>query len=147
MFYYYILVGTGCFVSKIVLTYFEKKNVLKFEAEDVELAKFTREIITISTHPCYPSSFDCKTGILTCILHIYGPHFLCWVSVVVPFNMLLISSWEGNKCCQLTKWPVFSLKMTTSTILSETDVILWICSACWFSSKLEISHVLNGTAT
>ena len=26
----------------------------------------------------------------------YGPHFLCLISRAVPFNMLLISSGEGN---------------------------------------------------
>ena len=28
-----------------------------------------------------------------------GPHFLCWISGVVPFNTKLISSWEENNCC------------------------------------------------
>ena len=27
-----------------------------------------------------------------------GPHLLCWISGVVPFNMWLISSWEEDKC-------------------------------------------------
>ena len=61
-----------------------------------------------------------------------GPHFLCWILVVVPFNIWHISSWEENNCCykQLTKWQLFSFRMTTSTILSEIYVILCICSAC-----------------
>ena len=34
-----------------------------------------------------------------------GPHFLCWISGVVPFNTWLISSWEENKCCyKLSNW-------------------------------------------
>ena len=58
-------------------------------------------------------------------IHI-GPHFLCWISGVVPFNMWLISSWEENKCChklsKCTKWhlPV-SLKIVEVVILSEND--------------------------
>ena len=27
------------------------------------------------------------------------PHFLCWISGVVPFNSWLISSWEEHICC------------------------------------------------
>ena len=50
---------------------------------------------------------------------------------------------------QLTKWHLFSLKMTTSTILSEIDVILCICklstTCIFFSAGFEISHALNGT--
>ena len=30
---------------------------------------------------------------------ICGPHFLRWISGVVPFNTWLISSWEENNCC------------------------------------------------
>ena len=63
-----------------------------------------------------------------------GPHFLCWISAVVPFNTWLISSWEENKCCyklsKCTNWQLFSLKMTTSTILSEINLILYIFSVC-----------------
>ena len=66
--------------------------------------------------------------------HDYGHHFLCWLSGVVPFNTWLISSWEEKKLLlkadQLTKWQLFSLKVTTLTISSEIDVILCICSAC-----------------
>ena len=35
----------------------------------------------------------------------YGPHFLCWITGVVPFNTWLISSWEENNCCyKLSNW-------------------------------------------
>ena len=62
-----------------------------------------------------------------------GPLHLCWLLSVGPFNTWLISS--GEKITvptseQLTKWQLFSLIMTTLTILSEIDVILCICSAC-----------------
>ena len=34
-----------------------------------------------------------------------GPHFLCWILGVVPFNTWLISSWEENNCCyKLSNW-------------------------------------------
>ena len=46
------------------------------------------------------------------------------------------------KAEQLTKWQLFSLKMTTSTISSEIDVILCICSACINIYFLEMNHVL-----
>ena len=65
---------------------------------------------------------------------VLGPLFLCWFSGVVPFKMWLILGWEENKCYKLsnylTKWQLFSLKMTTSAILCEIDVILCICSSC-----------------
>jgi hypothetical protein len=34
-----------------------------------------------------------------------GPHFLCWISGVAPFNMWLISKWEENKYgYKLSNW-------------------------------------------
>ena len=62
-----------------------------------------------------------------------GLLFLCWFLGVVPFNPWLISSWEENKCCsKLTRLQLFSLKMTTFTILSDIDVTFTLCncSAC-----------------
>ena len=32
-----------------------------------------------------------------------GPHILCGISEVVPFNMWLISSWEENNCCYIVR--------------------------------------------
>ena len=40
-----------------------------------------------------------------------------------------------------TKWQLFSLKMTKSTILSEIDVILCVCSACNNVYSLNIYFV------
>ena len=45
---------------------------------------------------------------------------------------------------QLTKWQLFSLKMITSTILSEIDVILCICSA-WDRSRVKWDNPQNST--
>ena len=45
-------------------------------------------------------------------LNLYSPHFLCWISGVVPFNSWLISSWEENNCSyKLSNWQTD--KMTT----------------------------------
>ena len=34
-----------------------------------------------------------------------GPHVLCWISGVVPFNTWLISTWEENNCFyKLSNW-------------------------------------------
>ena len=49
------------------------------------------------------------------IIHMnLGPHFLCWISGVVPFNTWPMSSWEENKWCyklsQCTKWHLFHLQ-------------------------------------
>ena len=68
-----------------------------------------------------------------------GPHFLCWISVVVPFNMWLISNSEDNNCC--TSWATH--RMTTLTILSEVDVILCICSTCNNNYVLLSSKLCN----
>ena len=58
-----------------------------------------------------------------------GPHFVCWILGVVPFNMWLISCWEEHKCCyklsKCTKWHLFHSK--------------WL--------KLSFCHVLNGTTS
>ena len=41
---------------------------------------------------------------------ILGPHFLCWILGVVPFNTWLISWWEENNCCyKLSNWLFFDL--------------------------------------
>ena len=50
----------------------------------------------------------------------YGPHFLSWISGVVPFNTWLISSWE-KKCCsklsKCTKCHLFPLKWSKLSYL------------------------------
>ena len=61
-----------------------------------------------------------------------GPHFLCWISGVVSHLTRDLSQAE-MKITVVASWATD--KMTTSTILSEVDVILCICS----------SHMLNGT--
>ena len=75
--------------------------------------------------------------LLSCMIEIrnmLGPLHLCWFLAVGSFNTWLISSWEKNKSCyklsNCQNKQLFSLKMTTSTILSEIVVILWICSSC-----------------
>ena len=73
---------------------------------------------------------------------IQGPHFLCWISGVVPFNKWLISSWEENKCCYKlskctkghlfhSKWPKLSFWVKIVVILSFQELkdtgITFIC--------------------
>ena len=70
---------------------------------------------------------------------------LCWTKVLyicfgfwlLSFNTWLISNWEKNNYSYKLskKQNDFSLKMTTSTILSEIVVILCICSA-WDKSSI-----------
>ena len=56
-----------------------------------------------------------ESNIVVSVKRLFGPHFLCWISGVVPFNMWLISSWEENKCCyklsKILKMTCISLKM------------------------------------
>ena len=63
-------------------------------------------------------------------LKVPGPHFLCWILGVVPFNMRPISSWEENKCCyklsKCKKWHPFTKKW-----LSENS-----CHFCQFLLSL-----------
>ena len=66
--------------------------------------------------------------------HLYGPHFLCWISKVVPFNTWLISSWEEKKMLlqaeQMHKMTYILLKMIKVVILSENNCHFVSCSAC-----------------
>ena len=78
--------------------------------------------------------------ICNALLNNYGPHFLCWISGVVPFNTWLISSWEENNCCyKLSNWQN-----------DNFDHFEW--NRCHFvhllsllTTQLEIAHMLNGT--
>ena len=98
-----------------------KEKIQKIAIFLTYLSRFCKELLSYLT-------------IIFFIMLDLGPHFLCWILGVVPINTWVISSWEENSCClqaeQLTKWWLFSLKITTLTILSEAVVILCICSAC-----------------
>ena len=70
-----------------------------------------------------------------------GPHFLCWISEVVSFNMWLISSWEENNCCyklsmsNKKKWQLTSVSKKTWTNHSG-DTVLYGLSFCAFAQLL-----------
>ena len=59
---------------------------------------------------------------------IKGPHFLCWISEVVPFNTWPISSWEANKCCyklsKCPKWHLFHSKWSNLSFWVKIAVIM-----------------------
>ena len=64
-----------------------------------------------------------------------GPHFLCWILGVVPFNTWLISSWEENKFCyklsKCTKWHLFHSKWSKLSFWIKIHSCHFVsCSAC-----------------
>ena len=80
-----------------------------------------------------------------------GPHFLCWITGVVPFNTWLISCWEENNCCyKLSNWQNDNYFHTKLQLLP-----FWVKYMSFrafaqlvttlISSQLEIGHVLDGT--
>ena len=73
-----------------------------------------------------------------------GPHFLYWISGVVPFITWLISNWEENDCCyKLTNWQNDNFDHFEWNICHI--VHLHSLYQHSISSQLEISLVLNGT--
>ena len=76
------------------------------------------------------------------------PHFLCWISGIVPFNTWLILSWEENKCCyklsKCTKWHLFHSKCSKLLFWVKIVVILSVAQVITtvnFFSAWDKSHV------
>ena len=67
------------------------------------------------------------------LIHL-GPHFLCWISGVVPFNTWLISNWEDNNCCyklsKCTKWHLFHSISSKLSFWVKIVVILSVAQLC-----------------
>ena len=59
-----------------------------------------------------------------------GPHYLCWILGLAPFNVWFISNWEENKCCdkpsKCTKWYPFHSKWSKLSFWVKIVVILSI---------------------
>ena len=88
---------------------------------------------------------------------VLGPHFLCWISGVVPFNTWLISSWENNKCsykqskctkCHLfhSKWSKLSFWVKIVVILSVAHLVTsFIIFSAWDKSRVKWDNSRNLT--
>ena len=81
---------------------------------------------------------------------IFGSHFLCWLSGVVPFNTWLISSWDECNCFTSwatdSKWSKLSFWVKIVVILSvaqlATAVIFF---SAWDKSCDKRDNSLNST--
>ena len=87
----------------------------------------------------------------------FGPHFLCWISGVVPFNTWLISCWEKNKCCyklsKCKKWHLFHSKRSKLSFWVKIVVILSVAQlvttviffSTWDKSRIKWDNSWNST--
>ena len=81
-----------------------------------------------------------------------GPHFLCFLGGIVPFNTWLTSSWEEKKCCyKLSNWQndnYFHSKWPSSgspnSIQVHTLIIhTWEIQGRWERSKQVLERWLR----
>ena len=80
-----------------------------------------------------------------------GPHFLCWISGVVPFTTWLISSWEElsnwqNDNYVLPKWQLcpFWVKYMTLSAFAQL-VTTFIFFSAWDKSRVKWDNSQNST--
>ena len=98
----------------------------------------------------HSGQFDKFWDCLKLNFNLLSPHFLCWISGVVPFNAWLISTWEENECCyelrRCTKWQLRPFWVKIVAILSVAQLVTTVIFfLAWDKSHVKWDNSRNST--